>query len=91
MSEDVSKTGFLWKMLNAKEQLRIVRADLMEEGSFDAAVSGVSCVFHTASPVVINPDMNPEVEISHYPSIKSCINTQNPNPVIKLEANESCS
>jgi hypothetical protein len=74
MSEDVSKTGFLWKMLNAKEQLRIVRADLMEEGSFDAAVSGVSCVFHTASPVAINPDMNPEVEIAHYPSIISiCI------------------
>ncbi|CAK9213099.1 unnamed protein product [Sphagnum troendelagicum] len=59
--EDVSKTGFLWKMPNAKEQLRIVQADLMEEGSFDAAVSGVSCVFHTASPVAINPDMNPEV------------------------------
>lgn len=36
----------------AKERLHLVKADLLEEGSFDSLVDGCEGVFHTASPVV---------------------------------------
>lgn len=52
-SENVEKVGYLWELNGAKERLKIVKADLMEEGSFDAAVDGVDGVFHTASPVLV--------------------------------------
>lgn len=42
----------LWRLEGAKERLKLVKADLMEEGSFDEAVMGCEGVFHTASPVV---------------------------------------
>lgn len=42
----------LWRLEGAKERLRVVRADLMEPGSFDDAVFGCHGVFHTASPVL---------------------------------------
>ncbi|GJN05942.1 hypothetical protein PR202_ga23621 [Eleusine coracana subsp. coracana] len=51
--EDEGKVGFLWDLEGAAERLHLVRADLMVEGSFDGAVSGVDGVFHTASPVVV--------------------------------------
>ncbi|KAK8452276.1 hypothetical protein SEVIR_5G084800v4 [Setaria viridis] len=51
--EDEGKVGFLWELDGAGERLTLVRADLMVEGSFDEAVSGVDGVFHTASPVVV--------------------------------------
>lgn len=38
-------------MDGAKERLKLFKADLMVEGSFDEAVNGVDGVFHTASPV----------------------------------------
>jgi hypothetical protein len=38
----------------AAERLELVQAELLTEGSFDAAVDGVDGVFHTASPVVYN-------------------------------------
>ncbi|KAL6589873.1 hypothetical protein ACP70R_050187 [Stipagrostis hirtigluma subsp. patula] len=50
---DDGKVGFLWELEGAAERLQLVRADLMVEGSFDEAVSGVDGVFHTASPVVV--------------------------------------
>jgi len=34
----------------AKERLHLVKANLLEEGSFDSAVQGCHAVFHTASP-----------------------------------------
>ncbi|CAL4977561.1 unnamed protein product [Urochloa decumbens] len=51
--EDEGKVGFLWELDGAADRLQLLRADLMEEGSFDEAVSGVDGVFHTASPVVV--------------------------------------
>ncbi|KAL6847827.1 hypothetical protein ACP4OV_021955 [Aristida adscensionis] len=54
--DDDGKVGFLWELEGAAERLTLVRADLMAEGSFDAAVSGVDGVFHTASPVVVVGD-----------------------------------
>jgi nucleoside-diphosphate-sugar epimerase len=39
-------------MDEAGGRLHLFRADLLQEGSFDAAVDGCHCVFHTASPVL---------------------------------------
>jgi len=40
----------------AKERLELVRADLLEEGSFDDAVMACEGVFHTASPIITKSD-----------------------------------
>lgn len=50
MSDDPKKTQHLLKLDGAKERLQLVKANLLEEGSFDAAVDGCDGVFHTASP-----------------------------------------
>lgn len=53
----------LWRLEGAKERLSLVRADLMEAGSFDDAVMGCQGVFHTASPV-IKPSSDPKVHLA---------------------------
>ncbi len=58
MTGDVGKVGFLWEFNGAKERLKIMKADLTIEGSFDEAVQGVDGVFHTASPVIVPQDDN---------------------------------
>ncbi|RAL44387.1 hypothetical protein DM860_011664 [Cuscuta australis] len=50
------KVGHLWKVEGAKERLKLVKADLTEEGSFDDAINGCEGVFHTASPVLPLPN-----------------------------------
>ena len=45
------KVDHLLKLDGAKERLRIFKADLLEEGSFDSAVEGCDGVFHAACPV----------------------------------------
>ncbi|CAH9118076.1 unnamed protein product [Cuscuta epithymum] len=50
------KVGHLWKLEGAKERLKLVKADLSEEGSFDDAINGCQGVFHTASPVLATPN-----------------------------------
>lgn len=45
------KLAHLLRLEGARERLRLVKADLMEEGSFDDAIMGCHGVFHTASPV----------------------------------------
>ncbi|KAF9674101.1 hypothetical protein SADUNF_Sadunf10G0092700 [Salix dunnii] len=53
---NVQKVGFLREFDGAKERLKIFKADLLEEGSFDEAVQGVDGVFHTAAPeTLIDP------------------------------------
>jgi len=66
------KLAHLWKLEGAKERLRLVKADLMEEGSFDNAIMGCQGVFHTASPV-LKPTSNPEEEILR-PAIEGTLN-----------------
>uniref|UniRef100_A0A7N0TBQ4 NAD-dependent epimerase/dehydratase domain-containing protein n=1 Tax=Kalanchoe fedtschenkoi TaxID=63787 RepID=A0A7N0TBQ4_KALFE len=56
--DDVEKVGFLLKLNGAEKRLRLVKADLMVEGSFDEAVEGVDGVFHAASPVLVPYDEN---------------------------------
>ncbi|CAL9023049.1 unnamed protein product [Prunus brigantina] len=46
------KLAHLWRLEGARERLRLVKADLMEEGSFDDAILGCHGVFHSASPVL---------------------------------------
>ncbi|XP_062081469.1 tetraketide alpha-pyrone reductase 1 [Humulus lupulus] len=76
------KMGHLWKLEGAKERLELVRADLMEEGSFDNAIMGCHGVFHTASPV-LKPSSDPKAEILQ-PAIDGTLNvlrscTKNPS------------
>jgi len=40
----------LFELPGANERLRLLEADLLEEGSFDSCVRGAQVVFHTASP-----------------------------------------
>ncbi|CAK9158700.1 unnamed protein product [Ilex paraguariensis] len=54
--ENAEKVGFLWELNGAKERLKLIKADLLEEGSFDQAIQGVEGVFHTASPVFVPYD-----------------------------------
>ncbi|CAA0809005.1 Tetraketide alpha-pyrone reductase 2 [Striga hermonthica] len=56
--ENAEKVGYLWELNGAKERLKIMKADLVNEGSFDEAVEGVDGVFHTASPVFVSHDDN---------------------------------
>ncbi|KAK8594118.1 hypothetical protein V6N13_125928 [Hibiscus sabdariffa] len=57
-AENVEKVGFLWEMKGANERLKVFKADLTEEGSFDEAIQGVHGVFHTASSVLVPYDSN---------------------------------
>lgn len=50
------KVGHLLDLEGARERLELVRADLLEEGSFDDAVMACEGVFHTASPIVTKSD-----------------------------------
>ncbi|KAI9169719.1 hypothetical protein LWI28_016531 [Acer negundo] len=43
--ENVGKVGFLWEFNGAKERLKMIKADLLEEGSFDEAIKGVDGCF----------------------------------------------
>nr|UBX89877.1 tetraketide alpha-pyrone reductase [Gerbera hybrid cultivar] len=58
-----TKVGHLWKLQGAKERLRLVKAQLTQEGSFDNAIMGCHGVFHTASPVLGRPTCDPKGEI----------------------------
>lgn len=59
-------------MDGAGDRLHLFRANLLEEGSFDAVVDGSHCVFHTASPVT--PDAkDPQAELID-PALKGTLN-----------------
>lgn len=60
MAGNDKKLGHLWRLEGAKERLRLVRADLMVEGSFDDAIMGCDGVFHSASPVLDRPASDPK-------------------------------
>ena len=52
--DDPRKVDHLVNLEGAKERLHLVKANLLEEGSFDSAVQGCHAVFHTASPSVVD-------------------------------------
>ncbi|KAF6161875.1 hypothetical protein GIB67_002585 [Kingdonia uniflora] len=47
-----TKLKHLWQLEGAKERLELVKAKLMEKGSFDDAVMGCDGVFYMATPVI---------------------------------------
>ncbi|KAI7749476.1 hypothetical protein M8C21_033063 [Ambrosia artemisiifolia] len=72
--ENVEKVGYLLEMKGARDRLKLIKADLMVDGSFDEAVDGVDGVFHTASPVIVPYDDNIEAETLIAPCVKGTLN-----------------
>ncbi|MCO5555378.1 hypothetical protein L7F22_008924 [Adiantum nelumboides] len=73
--ENVAKTAHLMALPRVKERLELVKADLLEEGSFDAAVAGCEAVFHTASPFFMGTD-DPQKDLIE-PALKGTQNVLN--------------
>ncbi|XP_052170078.1 phenylacetaldehyde reductase-like [Diospyros lotus] len=70
--DNLQKTGNLLALDGAKERLHLFKANLLEERSFDRAIEGCECVFHTASP--IHHEVNdPQVELID-PALKGTLN-----------------
>ncbi|KAK9276505.1 hypothetical protein L1049_006039 [Liquidambar formosana] len=70
---NAEKVSFLWELTGAKERLKVMKADLLVEGSFDEAVQGVDGVFHTASPVLVPYDRDIQATLID-PCIKGTLN-----------------
>ncbi|KAK4492381.1 hypothetical protein RD792_003186 [Penstemon davidsonii] len=69
---DPNKTQHLLELDGAKERLHLIKADLLEEGSFDALVDGCVGVFHTASPFFFETN-NPQADLID-PALKGTLN-----------------
>lgn len=69
---DPKKTKHLLKLDGAKEKLKMFKANLLEEGSFDSVVDGCEGVFHTASPFY-HSVTDPEAELIN-PAVKGTLN-----------------
>ncbi|GJY40573.1 cinnamoyl-CoA reductase 1-like protein isoform X2 [Tanacetum coccineum] len=69
---DPKKTEHLLALDGAKERLSLYEANLIEDGSFDSAVEGCVCVFHTASPVQLIVD-DPQAQLMD-PAVKGTLN-----------------
>ncbi|KAI3449982.1 hypothetical protein Pfo_006647 [Paulownia fortunei] len=70
--DDPKKTHHLLSLDGAKERLTLFKADLLEEGSFDAAIAGCEGVFHCASPFFLQTT-NPQEELID-PAVKGTLN-----------------
>ncbi|KAI9094457.1 hypothetical protein K1719_026682 [Acacia pycnantha] len=68
---DTKKVQHLLELEGAKERLSLMKADLLEEGSFDSAVEGCEGVFHTASPVSVDVK-DPQTELID-PAVKGTL------------------
>ncbi|CAA6674948.1 unnamed protein product [Spirodela intermedia] len=62
---DTAKVGFLWALAGAAERLKLVRADLTVDGSFDAAVAAPTAS-STPRPGPRLGDGN--IQVSSFPS-----------------------
>lgn len=71
-TDDAEKTAHLRAMDGAEDRLHLLKADLLQEGCFDAAVHGCDCVFHTASPVLQN-FTDPQAQLID-PAVKGTLN-----------------
>ncbi|GMH40273.1 hypothetical protein BSKO_08177 [Bryopsis sp. KO-2023] len=72
--QNEASVAHLKKLPGADERLKLFRADLLEEGSFEEAVAGCSCVMHTASPFVANVPRGKEREVLIDPALKGTEN-----------------
>ncbi|KAI8526177.1 hypothetical protein RHMOL_Rhmol13G0288700 [Rhododendron molle] len=69
---DPKKTEHLLSLEGAKERLHLFKANLLEEGSFDAAIDACVGVFHTASPFFMDVK-DPQTEMID-PALKGTLN-----------------
>ncbi|XP_042044698.1 phenylacetaldehyde reductase-like [Salvia splendens] len=69
---DSKKTQHLLALDGAKERLHLMKANLLEEGSFDSVVNGCEGVFHTASPFY-HAVTDPQAELID-PAVKGTLN-----------------
>ncbi|XP_072975951.1 phenylacetaldehyde reductase-like [Typha angustifolia] len=69
---DPKKTEHLRALDGASERLHLLKANLLEEGSFNAIVEGCEGVFHTASPFFLNA-VDPQAELID-PAVKGTLN-----------------
>ncbi|KAK6928777.1 NAD-dependent epimerase/dehydratase, partial [Dillenia turbinata] len=69
---DPRKTEHLVGLDGARERLKLFKANLLEEGCFDSLVEGCDGVFHTASPILLSPHVQPEELIE--PAVKGTLN-----------------
>nr|AAY26021.2 cinnamyl alcohol dehydrogenase [Eucommia ulmoides] len=69
---DPKKTEHLRTLEGASERLHLFKAELLEDGAFDAVVDGTDGVFHTASPFFYNTD-NPQKDLID-PAVKGSVN-----------------
>ncbi|KAJ8574465.1 hypothetical protein K7X08_026270 [Anisodus acutangulus] len=69
---DSKKTDHLTSLDGAKERLHLFKANLLEEGAFDAVVDGCEGVFHTASPFY-HGVKDPQAEMID-PALKGTLN-----------------
>ena len=70
--DDPKKTEHLRALSGANERLKLFKANLLEEGSFDSVVDGCEGVFHTASPCFFEAK-DPQAELID-PSLKGTLN-----------------
>lgn len=61
--ENVEKVGYLMELKGAHIRLKLMKANLMVDESFDQAIDGVDGVFHVASPVVVPYNNNIEANL----------------------------
>ncbi|XP_071910184.1 phenylacetaldehyde reductase-like isoform X2 [Coffea arabica] len=70
--DDPKKVAHLLALDGASERLQLFKANLLEEGSFDAAIDGCDGVFHIASPFH-DPRNDPQAELID-PAVKGTLN-----------------
>ncbi|KAI4302511.1 hypothetical protein MLD38_038246 [Melastoma candidum] len=70
--EDTKKTEHLLALDGAKERLHLFKAELLDQGAFDAVINGCDGVFHTASPVAFEA-VDPQADLIE-PALKGTLN-----------------
>ncbi|KAE8711341.1 Cinnamyl alcohol dehydrogenase [Hibiscus syriacus] len=73
--DDPRKTQHLLSLDGAENRLKLFKANLLEEGSFDSVVEGCDGVFHTASPFY-HDVVDPQAELID-PAVKGTLNVLN--------------
>ena len=67
----------LLELPGAAERLRLFEADLLREGSFDAAMAGCAAAIHTATPAMLSAPKGKAREMIIDPAIKGLQNVLN--------------